>query len=344
MRFKHLAFIIAAIFFAQAVIADTVTTKDGSVLNGTVTLIDKGIIHIDTPFAGKLKLKQEEVVFFKTESPLVFRLKDGVTTPGTVTPKKDGSLVIKAESEAINTHIADIKASWTPDKIEPELERNRRKWKNNFAFDLNGRTGNIDRFNLGMELDFRLKGPKDELYLGFDYEQGEENGNKISDRTLGQISYEHFGNKKRGWFIRSTLEKDPINDVSLRFTNSSGSSYRLINNDNQTLVIRNGLGYRFTDFEAAGSDKESTATFETGLFHTLRCKDWFYLENAFNHSPSLTDLSNNNLAHESSIRIPVGNGENFWIRIGMRNEYESETSAEEKLDTNYYTQFIYSWK
>jgi hypothetical protein len=30
--------------------------------------------------------------------------------------------------------------------------------------------------------------------------------------------------------------------------------------------------------------------------------------------------------------------------MGIKNEYESETSAEEKLDTSYYTKLIYSWK
>ena len=118
----------------------------------------------------------------------------------------------------------------------------------------------------------------------------------------------------------------------------------MINTDNQTLVARNGLGYRFTEFEADGSDNESTATFETSLFHTLTFKNWFYLENLISYSPSLADKSNYNLAHESSVKIPVGTGESFWVRFGVRNEYETETTAAEKLDTNYYTQLIYSWQ
>ncbi len=345
MILKYLTFALLALsFWVHVAVADTITTNDGSKLNGTITLIDRGFIHIDTVYSGKLKIEQTNVASFETESPLVVRLNDGIVVPGKVTSSKDGMLSIKAGDNTINTKLTEIKAGWMPDKTDPELERSRRKWKNDFAFDLNGRTGNVDRFNLGLELDFRLKGPKDELYFGFDYEQGEENGNKTQDRALGQISYEQFGNKKLGMFVRTTLETDPINDVYLRSSTSSGVSYRFINKDNHTLVTRNGLGYRFTEFETDNSDNESTPTFETSLMHTLRVKDWFYLENEVNYAPSLADIDNYNLAHESSIRIPVGKEESFWIRIGMRNEYETQTTAEEKLDTNYYTQMIYSWQ
>jgi len=344
MHYHHLKTLLLILLLANVAIADTVTTTDGSILNGTITLIDKGVIHIETPYAGKLELKQADVASFKTDSTLVVRLENGIIVPGTVTPGEGNALSIKAGENTIQTKTTEIKASWTPDKIDPETERNTRKWKNDFAADINGRTGNVDRFNLGMELDFRLKGPRDELYFGFEYEQGEENGNKTEDRALGQVSYEQFGEKKIGWFIRSSLETDPINDVYLRSVSSAGASYRLINNENQTLVIRNGLGYRFTDFEISGNENESTAIFKTALIHTFQFKDWFYLENNLDYSPSLADINNYNLAHESSIRIPVGNGESFWIRFGMRNEYETQTNAAEPLDTNYYSQLIYSWK
>ena len=345
MIFRYSTIILAAILLVMPVLADTVTTKDGSVINGTITLIDKGIIHIDTPYAGKLKLKQENVASFKSDAPLNLRLNDGTILSGVVTTKGKETLRIKHEDGIEKTtHTDQIAASWTLDKIDPEIERNTRKWKNNFAIDLTGRTGNVERFNIGVELDLRLKGPFDELYFGFDYEQGEQNGEKTDDRASGQVSYERFDKDELGWFARTTLEQNRIIGIDLRSTTSYGVSYRLIYNDAQSLVVRGGLGYRYTEFEGNDLDNESTVTIEPGLTHTYKYKKWFYLENDLNYSPSIDDFNNYNIIHESSIRLPMGNSENFWIRMGIRHEYQSQTSADENLDTSYYSQLVYSWK
>ena len=344
MRFKFCTTILAVLFLSLTAFADTIRTKDGSILNGKITLIDKGVINIETSYAGKLKLKQENIVSFESDSPLNFRLKSGTVLSGIVTSTNKKTLRIQHEGEPKETSTDQIAASWTLDKIDPEIERNRRKWRNNFAVNLNGRTGNVERFNFGAELDLRLKSPFDEIYFGFDYEQGEENGNKTADRVLGQGSYERFNKMKVGWFARSVLEQDPLNGISIRSTTSNGVSYRLINNDVQTLVVRGGLGYRYTEFENDDRDNESTVTLEPALAHTYKFKDWFYLENEINYSPAIEDFSNYTATHDSSIRIPIGTNESFLIRIGVRNEYESQTSAAEKLDTNYYSQLIYSWK
>ena len=210
MKRSYLAFIIVALSLslAQIVIADTVITKDGSKLNGTITLIDKGVIHLETPYAGKLQLKQENVVSFESASPLNFRLKDGVSVSGTVTSKDNKTLKIRSNGRTEAATVEQIVASWTPDKIDPEIERNQRKWKNDFSVDLNGRTGNVERYNLGTHVNLRLKGPIDELHFGFDYEQGEQDGDKTADRTLGQVSYERFSrNRPDQWHWPSLNHK-----------------------------------------------------------------------------------------------------------------------------------------
>ena len=118
----------------------------------------------------------------------------------------------------------------------------------------------------------------------------------------------------------------------------------MINNEVQSLIVRGGLGYRYTEFEDDTIDNESTITIDPGLTHTYKYKDLLYLENELSYSPALDDFGNYTVVHDSSIRLPIGNDGSFWIRMGVRNEYESQTTANEKLDTNYYSQFIYNWK
>lgn len=344
MKLKYFTIIITIISLALIAGADTVKTTDGSVLKGTITLIDKGVVHIETTYAGTLKLDQEIVASLESDTSLNFRLKNGTTLSGTVTSKNDKTLKIDGEGDTQKTSIDQIATSWTLDKIDPDIERNKRKWQNNFAIDLNGRTGNVERFNLGAYLDLRLKGPLDEIYFGFDYEEGEQNGNKTEDRTLGQASYERFNKDELGWFARTILEQNGIIGIDIRSTTSYGASYRLIYNDAQSLVIRGGLGYRYTEFEGDDLDNESTVTIEPGLAHTFKYKEWFYLENDLNYSPALDDFGNYNIIQDSSIRLPMGNSESFWIRMGIRHEYQSQTTTTEKLDTSYHSQLVYSWK
>lgn len=344
MRFKCFTTFLSTVLLALTLAADTVTTTDGSILKGKIKLIDEGIVHLETTYAGTLKLDQEIVASIESDAPLNFRLKDESILSGTVTSKNKETLSIHDESGTQKTNVDQIAASWTLDKIDPEIERNRRKWKNDFAIDLTGRTGNVERFNFGVKLNLRLQGPLDEVHLGFEYELGEQNKEVTEDRTLVRTSYERFNRDRLGWFVRTIWEQDPINGIDLRSTTTYGASFRVINSEAQSFVVRGGLGYRYTEFNNGDLDNESTVTLEPGLRHTYKCKDWFFLENNLSYSPSLSDFGIYNVAHDSSIRLPIGNSENFWIRMGIRNEYESQTSADENLDTNYYSQLVYSWK
>ncbi|KRP35882.1 MAG: hypothetical protein ABS34_09745 [Opitutaceae bacterium BACL24 MAG-120322-bin51] len=344
MTHKLISALIVASLATVSANADTVTTKDGSTLNGTITLIDKGEIHIDTTYAGKLTLRQDEVATFETEASVVVRLDNGTQMAGPVSATSKGKLKIHGEDGVLETNTSKIGASWAPGAVDPEIVRNSRKWKYDLALNLSGKNGNTDKFHLGTEIDVRLKGPDDELRFGFEYEQGEENDNKTDDRAFGRIGYERFNPKNVGWYLHNALETDKISDINMRSTTGGGASYRVINNDAQTLIVRGGLGYRFTDFETEDREDDSSATFETSLEHSYQYKDFCWLENKLYYSPALDDFANYRAIHDSSLKIPVGNGESFWIRMGIKNEYESQTSAEEKLDTSYYTQLIYSWK
>ena len=324
--------------------ADVITTVDGARLTGTITLIDKGSIHIDTPYAGSIVVKQDQVSTFETESPVVVRLESGTVMEGAVESSTDGKLKIESEDGVLETNTAKIAASWDPTSEDPEVVRNRKTWKYEAGLNLNGKEGNTDKFYLGTSVKATLKGPDDELRLYAEYEQGEENDNKTDDRAQGGAGYESFlAGKKTGWYVRTNLETDPISDIKFRSTSAGGLSYRFINKDHQSLIARSGLGYRFTDYDS-DRDDDSQGTLDFILEHSYQFNDAFFMENLLSYTPAIDDFGDYTALHDSAIRIPVGSGENFWIRMGIKNEYESQTSAEEKLDTSYYTKLIYTWE
>ncbi|MEM8866685.1 MAG: DUF481 domain-containing protein [Verrucomicrobiota bacterium] len=341
---KHPIILLAALtsVCAYTAHADVVVTKDGSRLSGTITLVDKGVIHLDTPYAGTLMIVQDQVETFETETPIVVRLDSGTVMSGPVQSSGSGKLKIQSEDGVLETETAKVITSWSPDEEDPEVVRNRKQWKYEASIDLNGKSGNTEKFNFGTMLEAKLEGPNDTLAFFGEYQQGEEEGNKTDDNAAIGASYESFFSDVLGWYISTVAETDAINDIDFRSSSAAGLSYRLINKDNQKLVARSGLGYRYTAYSTDFED-ESTATLDFGLNHSYTYKDIFEMENDLAYVPSISDFGVYTMVHDSGIEFPVGSGENWKIRIGMKNEYESEPAAEERLDTSYYTRMTYSW-
>lgn len=322
--------------------ADVVRTLDGSELTGTITLIDKGIIHLDTAYAGTLKIKQDQVESFASDAPRVVRLASGSIMAGPIASNGGDTIRIQSEDGVLETSTAKVTAAWAPGAEDPEVVRNRRDWRYDASFDLTGKKGNTDKYQLGTSLVAELKGPNDTLRFFAEYEQAETEGEQTEDRTAGGVSYESFFSEVLGWYVRTELENDPIDNITLRSTSAGGLSYRLIHKDHQSLVARTGFGYRFTAFENDQED-ESSPTLDFGLAHTYRFNNRFKMKNELTFVPAVDDFSNYRVVHDSGIEIPVGSGDNWKIRMGIKNEYESETTAEENTDTTYYTRMIYSW-
>ena len=330
--------------------ADIVRTSDGARLTGSIQRIEGGILYLSTPYAGDLEIAQAKVASFSTEEPVFVRLQSGTVMAGPVESSADGALRIRSEDGTLNTSMDRVAASWSPSGEDPrilqmraEREELKRKWSYEAGADLFGQEGNSDEFALGINFEAKLKSPNDTLRFYGEYEQREKSSETTEDRAAGGMSYEAFFSKIFGWYARTELETDAIDRVDLRSTTAGGASYRLINNENQTLVARSGLGYRYTAYDTARDD-ESDATLDFGLDHTFRFKDRMFMENTLSYVPSLDDFGDYRVVHDSGVEVPVGSSKNWKLRMGVKNEYESEPEAEENLDTTYYTRMIYSWE
>ncbi len=323
--------------------ADVVITKDGSRLTGEITLIDKGAIHLKTSYAGTLTIQQDQVDSFETKQPVVVRLESGTIMSGPVQASAGGKLRITSEDGVLETNTSKIAATWTPGSDDPEVSRNRREWRYDASVDLAGRSGNVEKFGVGVGLKAELKGPNDTLAFFFDYEQAEEEQLKTEDRVAGGASYESFFSQVLGWYVRTEMEMDNIDNVKFRSTTAGGLSYRLINKDAQSLVFRSGLGYRFTDFDTNAAS-ESNATIDLGLAHRYEFRNLFVMRNDLTLVPAIDDFSNYRIVHDTGIELPIGSSQNWKIRFGVNNEYDSEAATTENLNTSYYSRMIYSWR
>jgi hypothetical protein len=178
MQRTQILALTALIGLNTAGLADKVITNDGAHLTGTITLIDQGVIHLNTAYAGALEIKQEQVASFETEEPVFIRLASGTTMAGPVQSATGGKLKIQSKDGTLETDMSRVTTSWSPTSEDPQVvrlraekEALRRQWKFRGGVDLLGKNGNSEEFSLGMKVEAKLKSPNDELAYFAEYEQ-----------------------------------------------------------------------------------------------------------------------------------------------------------------------------
>jgi putative salt-induced outer membrane protein YdiY len=333
--------------------ADSVVTKDGATLTGQITLIDDGIIHLSTAYAGDIKIHQDQVSSFSTSAPLNLRLESGSTYAGAInTPDTPDYVEIQTESERVNANIASIADSWGLGAEDPEVKRERelaesleRKWSIETAFNLSGKSGNTDESDYGANFDATLKGPTDEFNIYASYLYGETNDARTDDEMELGASYDQYQEDTSlfGWYVSSMMRRDTMEDIDFRSRSSAGVAMRLINNDRQTLRLRMGPGYIYTSY-SGDKDNDSGATANASLKHTYKFNQLLSMKNSLSYATQLDDTGDYEFIHDSSLVIPIGNGESWKVSMGITNEYDSQPAVEEKWDTTYYTKMVYTWK
>ena len=333
--------------------ADVVVTKDGAQLTGQITRIEAGVIHLTTAYAGDLKIQQEQVSSFETDTPINVRLTDGTTLAGPVADVQNtpGSINIQTQSDSVTANLASISDSWALEAEDPALVRKRaeeeslrRKWSIESAFNISGKRGNTDESDYGANLNLRLKGPDDELKIFASYLYGETNENRTDDEIIVGSSYDRYKKDSVwGWYVASLIRRDTMEDIDLRSRSSAGLAIRLIDNDHQTLKWHIGPGYLYTSY-TSDKDDDSAITGNTNLDHTYKFNDFLSMKNMLAYATQFEDTGDYNFIHDSSLEIPIGNGEKWKINMGINNEYESQPATDENWNTTYYTKMVYTWK
>ena len=334
---RNLFLFLSIIFFPSISFGDLIKINDGSIISGKITKFDKDTISLKTEFAGTIKIERDKVLSVDSKEDFSIKLKGGKKALGSLTrDAKKINIVDDKDKKVVG--FSEV-LSISP-KVEKPLER---KWSLTTGFDLLGKQGNTEELSLGANLIVLRKGPKDELKFNLEYEDREKNAEKTADRIGGGAAYEYFFKDSIGWYLRTELESDDVTAVNIRSTTGAGASYRLLNRDNQTLVARSGLGYRFTDYDII-KEAESSLTLDLGITHKYQFNDFISLDTDIVYVPGIGGSGNNRFVHDSALSLPVGNGSNWTLKMGIKNEYETEPAVPEKLDTTYYSKMSFSWK
>ncbi|HEY5551679.1 MAG TPA: DUF481 domain-containing protein [Opitutaceae bacterium] len=341
-RLAHSLFALA-LLAAGTLTADTVQTKDGSVLNGKILKVDGGIIEIETAYAGVLKVNQASVASFTTDAPVTVRFKDGNTVIGTVAGSA-GTIRVDGGSVSASASVDSVTDAWLPGTDSPEVRQMKasaRKWKFEASADVLGKSGNSD--NLAASLGFRAAriSPDDKLEFYAAYARAEQDGNTTADQAKAGIDYQSMFSGKYSWYVREEIGTDKIQGLDFYSNTAAGIGFDVLKNDHQVLTFRTGVGYRYETYEN-GTDV-SAAALDLALIHDYTGSDW-KLGNRVTIMPTFEDFGVFRLLHDSFYETPIA-ASRWKLRIGLANDYNSEPlPGKKKLDTTYYTKFVLGWE
>ena len=113
---------VVFLFSSVNVFADTLKVANGSTLTGILKRITTKQVHLDTGFAGILKIDQNQVLTLRTDEPVYFRMNDGSTVLGLASAgPESGQLAIRSRNGPIGAQITDIVDAWRRGQEDPAV-------------------------------------------------------------------------------------------------------------------------------------------------------------------------------------------------------------------------------
>jgi len=210
---------VALLLAGRALQADELHLKNGSVLIGKLVTAEDNMVVFDTPFAGKITVKEDHIQQLTTDADVTLQLEGGQVlrdrsisaTSGT------GQLVAQAPGqEPIAFTAADIKL------INPEPWKlgDGWRWSGNVSVLLDTQRGNSDTD----EWDFQGNTEWRSLYNRFIVrgvmEQDKANNEKTADNWILRLKYDRFSKRRPENYagFRTWFDYDKFADLNLRTT------------------------------------------------------------------------------------------------------------------------------
>jgi len=331
-------------------VADVVITTDGSRLVGEIVGMEDGNLTLLTKYAGSIRVSLPEITSIQTAKSAYLRLEDNRTMEGTLAPVDAGKVNVGVPPVLVE--LENLQHLWRESEQDPVTvakeklsKANRMKWKNSMGFDLTGSSGNTEDFGLGLRADSTYGNKLRAVDLYLSYNNSHKEDVTIVDETKGGAEYASQFSNHLGWYAKTDLESDRLEEIDIRATVASGLKYILWNENDRTLSLRAGAAFRYEAYqEGSGNDLDDPAI-DFGLEHSRRFSDLLSVETDVTMVPSINDFSNYLLTQDSALVVPLGKESPWKLRSGLANSYNSTPApGKEGLDLKYYIRLVYSWE
>lgn len=256
MQFNRHAFCGTLLLAAASVgagAADTVTTRSGDRLSGSIVSLQDGVLTFETGYAGNIAIQWAEVAAIETGETAKFKLRDGTVLDAHARPGDQAATAVLKSGEIITTApiaLSDIAYINPP----PEVTGDGLSVIGRANLGLTSNRGNTDNGQYFYDAETVVRSAQNRFTLGAAGEGKEEEGEETARRNRGYLKYDHFLTDTWYAYTNGDFEEDKFKDLNLRSTLGVGTGYQFYESLLRNLALEGGLTYVNDDYIEAEDD------------------------------------------------------------------------------------------
>ena len=301
-------------------LADQLIMKNGDIITGNITKIEDDEVYIEPSYAGEYSVDLKEVVSIEAAHAFEIELADGSKINAQFGGASDDGQILVVDGAAKTVGMMDLATA-----AEPEDYYNRTSHVDvNATFN----EGNTDSQNAMIFADTRLKLGDHRHLAELTFRRDETEG--ISTKKQDLFSYQYNWLFNEPWYVgaTATYERDPIRDLSHRYTLGALAGRDLMDDSRRFLSFSVGAGY---SDEQIGGVADSGAV---GIWTLIYEHDFRAGDISFFHNNNLTYqfYGNNNAILKTNTGFQFDIISDIYTKISLRYDYETEPATDASKD------------
>ncbi len=339
MRVSHCSAIVALSLIAGHAQADQLRMKNGSVLIGTLVSASEDTVVFDTPFAGEITLKQENIESIQTSESVTLLMESGQVYRDKRVVEQDGVVtVLDRNEEPVVLDLAAI------EYINPEPWRlgEGYKWFGQVNAALESERGNSDSDELDVDFESIWRSLEDRFTIRGVVELDRTNGDKTKDTWWVRNKYDRFSREDPDNYLGYQLffEHDKFADLDLRTMTGPYIGRQFFENHILNMHAEVGIVYVDEQFDVAEDNDFWGSNWELRLTSGIIPEFELYLNN--DGVLNFDDTADTIINTVFGIRFPLIYG----LQAAAEAKWEYDGGAVEDVDDTdetYKFKLGYAW-
>ncbi len=209
--------------------ADVLYMKNGDRITGSIKRIWDGELFIESDYADEFAVKVDSVERIETDGDFEIELRDDTELTGRFGQDESGAMVLINETATVPLAIADIEEL---DEPEEHFE-----WETRSDLSLGGSRGNTETNDFLWQGFGRVKFGDHRHELDLRFDKKEQDGLVTKEQYNSSYFYSWFFSDR--WFLGSGIgyERDPIRQLTDRFTTGVGFGYQVFEDADRLLEV-----------------------------------------------------------------------------------------------------------
>lgn len=304
--------------------AAVVVLKNGDRITGRVIKMQDTRLEIDTPTAGIIKIKWEEIQSLTTERPMSVKLYGEADIPENAGEQRLDRHIVHTLGGEGAIPLKDVRA----------INFAENDYRGYLSVGGNQTSGNTKTQALNISGNLTYRRLEHRYYLDGKYNRAEADGKDTANNSAVTIQYDYFLAHRVFAGGINLIETDQFQDLTLRDTGSLVLGYDVLDREHHILSIAAGPAAVYQDFSTDPSTVTPSSTLLWRYKFMFRGDDVVF----FHKLQGFKDVGHGSATRvnaDQGFRVKIMENYNWWINLEYDFRYNSlPVTGKEKVDSN----------